>query len=131
MERAKEICPTTTTQKVAGGAVLVDVREPDEVNQLSFDVPHILHIPISEFDDRFTEIPKDREVILVCKSGGRSLRATYFLMNHGWSNVYNMEHGLIRWVEKGFPTKGDINSVFEKPGGDDTHGRGPSGSPCC
>lgn len=107
----KEICPTTTQGRVKEGALLVDVRERDEVAALAYDVPNIINIPLSEFEERYTEIPKDKEVIMVCKGGGRSLRAAGFLVNHGYSNVVNMEHGIARWVQKGFPTKGDTTIV--------------------
>lgn len=109
----KEICPTTTQEWVKRGAVLIDVREKDEVEQLAYDVPNIINIPLSEFEDRYTEVPKDKEVVVVCKSGGRSLRAAGFLVNHGYANVVNMQHGMIRWATKGFPTKGDTSSVLE------------------
>jgi rhodanese-related sulfurtransferase len=107
----KEICPTTTQAKVKEGALLVDVREKDEVAQLAYDVPNIVNIPLSEFEERFTEIPQDKEVVMVCRSGGRSLRAAGFLVNHGYENVVNMQHGIIRWTQKGFPTKGDTSTV--------------------
>ena len=108
-----EICPTKTQALIKNGALLVDVRENDEVAQLAYDVPNILHIPLTQFEERFTEIPKDRDVVMVCKSGGRSLRAAGFLVHHGYNNVVNMKHGMIRWAQKGFPTKGDISSVLE------------------
>ena len=108
-----EICPTKTQILVKNGALLVDVREPNEVHQVAFDVPNIIHIPLTQFEERFTEIPKDKEVVMVCKDGNRSLRATGFLVNHGYDKVINMKHGLIRWVQKGFPTKGDTSSVLE------------------
>lgn len=108
----KEICPTTTQEWVKRGALLVDVREKEEVEQLAYDVPNIINIPLSEFEDRFNETPKDKEVVLVCKGGGRSLRAAGFLVNHGYTNVVNMEHGMIRWAAKGFPTIGDTSSVL-------------------
>jgi rhodanese-related sulfurtransferase len=106
-----EICPTTTQGKVKNGALLVDVREKDEVEALSYDVPNIINIPLSEFEERFTEIPQDKDVVMVCRSGGRSLRAAGFLVNHGYKNVVNMQHGIIRWTQKGFPTKGDTSTV--------------------
>lgn len=106
-----EICPTTTQEWVKNGALIVDVRENEEVKELSYDVPNILNIPLSDFENRFTEVPKDKDVVMVCKGGGRSLRAAGFLVNHGYSNVVNMQHGIIRWVEKGFPTKGITNEV--------------------
>lgn len=109
----KEICPTTTQRWVANGAILVDVREKDEVAQLAYDVPNILHIPLTQFEERFAEIPKDRDVVMVCKSGGRSLRAAGFLVNQGYDNVVNMKHGLIRWAQKGFPTIGDTSSILQ------------------
>lgn len=110
----KEICPTTTQEWVKNGALLVDVREEEEVNQLAYDVPDIINIPLSDFENRYSEIPKDKEVVMVCKSGGKSLRAAGFLVNKGYTNVVNMQHGITRWVQKGFPTKGDISSVTGK-----------------
>ncbi|MFN4234228.1 MAG: rhodanese-like domain-containing protein [Bacteroidia bacterium] len=107
----KEICPTTTQEWVKKGALLVDVREKDEVAELSYDVPNIINIPLSEFEERFNEIPKDKDVVMVCRSGGRSLRAAGFLVNHGYNNVVNMQHGIIRWVQKGFPTKGNTSNI--------------------
>ena len=107
----KEICPTTTQTWVKNGALLVDVREKDEIEQLAFDVPDILNIPLSEFEERYTEIPKDKDVVMVCAVGSRSLRAAGFLVNHGYTNVVNMQHGITRWVQKGFPTKGDTTVV--------------------
>lgn len=107
----KEICPTTTQKWVKNGALLVDVREKDEINELAYDVPNIINIPLSEFEERFNEIPKDQDIVMVCKGGGRSLRAAGFLVNHGYTNVVNMQHGIARWVQKGFLTKGDTTVV--------------------
>lgn len=110
----KEICPTTTQEWIKNGALLVDVRENDEVEVLAYDVPLILNIPLSEFENRFEEIPTEKDVVMVCRSGGRSLRAAGFLINHGYNpeKVVNMQHGINRWVEKGFPTKGDTSVVL-------------------
>lgn len=122
----KEICPTTTQDWVKNGALLVDVREVDEVAQLAYDVPNIINIPLTVFEENFTKIPKDKDVVLVCKSGARSLRAAGFLVNHGYDKVVNMKHGMIRWVQKGFPTKGDTSSVTGNDGSSCC-----SGSSCC
>ena len=120
----KEICPTTTQTWVKNGALLVDVREKYEIEQLAFDVPDILIIPLSEFEERYTEIHKDKDVVMVCTVGSRSLRAAGFLVNHGYTNVVNMQQGIKRWVQKGFPTKGDTSVVS---GGDSCC----SSSGCC
>ncbi len=118
VEKAKEICPTTAQKWIAEGAILVDVRERDEVAALAYDVPNLIHIPLSEFEQRFQEIPKDKKVVMACKGGGRSLKATYYLLNHGYDreNVVNMQHGIVRWVQRGFPTKGDTSSVLGNQG---------------
>jgi rhodanese-related sulfurtransferase len=128
----KEICPTTTQEWIKNGALLVDVRENDEVETLSFDVSKIMHIPLSEFAERFQEVPKDVPLVMVCRSGARSLRAAGYLMNQGYENVVNMQHGIIRWVQKGFPTKGDTQSVLptQSNGSCCTPSSGESSS-CC
>ncbi len=109
-----EICPTTTQSWVKKGALLVDVRERDEVEQLAYDVPNIVNIPLSEFEVRYTELPFDKDLVMVCRGGGRSLRAAGFLLNNGYDpgKVVNMQHGIIRWAQKGFPTKGDTTTVL-------------------
>jgi rhodanese-related sulfurtransferase len=114
--KINEICPTTTFNKLNDGILLVDVREKDEVKNLSFDVPNVINIPMSEFESRFNEIPKDKDIILVCTVGQRSLLATGFLIKNGYdvSKVTNMKLGLVRWVERGFPTKGDISNIEVK-----------------
>ncbi|WP_396168499.1 rhodanese-like domain-containing protein [Flavobacterium sp.] len=108
-----QICPTKTQALIKNGALLVDVREQNEVAQLAYDVPNIINIPLSVFEEHFTEIPKDKTVVMVCRSGGRSLRAAGFMVYHGYDNVINMKHGLIRWAQKGFPTIGDTATVLE------------------
>lgn len=120
----KEICPTTAQQWVKNGALLVDVREKEDVALLAYHVPNIVNIPLSEFEERYAEIPTNVDVVMVCKSGDRSLRAAGFLVNHGYTKVVNMQHGITRWAEKGFPTKGN-GSVAE---GDATC---CSSSACC
>lgn len=107
----REICPTKTQAMLEKGALLIDVREKEEVQNLSFDVPNSINIPLSEFENRFTEVPKDIDVIMVCRAGIRSLRAAAFLVNHGYDNIVNMKYGIERWVQKGFPTKGDANII--------------------
>jgi len=112
MKPAKEICPTTTKGKVKAGALIVDVRNKKDVEIVSFDVPNYLNIPLLELEDRINEIPKDREVVFVSRKGEKSLKATYFAMNAGYEQVFNMRDGLVKWVAKGFPTKGDTTSLF-------------------
>ena len=108
LQEAKEVCPTTTRRLIGEGALLVDVREPREVQALAFDVPDMVYIPLSELEARWSEIPKDREVVMVCLGGERSLKATYYMQYHGYSQVSNMAGGIEKWVKKGFPVKGQF-----------------------
>jgi rhodanese-related sulfurtransferase len=108
---AREVCPTTTRRLLAEGALLVDVREIGEVAQLAFDVPGVLLMPLSELEQRFFELPRDRDLVLVCQVGQRSLKATYFLMYQGFTRVVNMQGGLTKWARKGFPIKGAQSAV--------------------
>ena len=108
LQEAKEVCPTTTRRLLSEGALLVDVREPSEIKAISFDVPSILTIPLSELEQRWSEVPKDREVVLVCQVGERSLKATYYLQYHGYTQVSNMGGGIVKWARKGFPVNGKL-----------------------
>lgn len=127
---ARQYCPTQTRHRLADkNSLLVDVREADEVAKLAFDVPNVVHIPLSEFQQRFTELPKDRELILACAVGQRSLQATYFLMYHGYDKVANMQDGLAKWVRRGFPVRGDV-AALASGDGCCVPGAGNGGS-CC
>jgi rhodanese-related sulfurtransferase len=107
LAEAREVCPTTSRRLLAEGALLVDVREPAEVAQIAFADCEQLHIPLSQFEQRWAEVPRDRDVILACAVGQRSLKATYFLMYHGYDRVMNMQYGMQRWAARGFPVTGD------------------------
>ena len=107
LDEAKEVCPTTTQSLLKQGYTLVDVRERDESARLAFDVPGLIVMPLSELEQRYAELPTDRPLILACQDGSHSLRATYYLMNKGYTNVTNMKFGMARWVARGFPILGD------------------------
>ena len=107
LDEAKEVCPTTTQSLLKQGYTLVDVRERDESARLAFDVANLIIMPLSELEQRYAELPTDRPLILACQNGSRSLRATYYLMNKGYTNVTNMKFGMARWVARGFPILGD------------------------
>ena len=131
-----EICPTSTQAWIKKGATLVDVREKDEVAQLAYDVPNIINIPLSEFETRYRELPPDTNLVMVCRSGSRSLRAAGYLIYHGYDavKVVNMKHGLIRWVQKGFATIGDTSTVAvagEASGCCSSGTSGKTASSCC
>lgn len=111
--RVKEVCPTSTQELIKRNYLILDVREDVEVKELSFDVPKLLHIPLSELEDRINEIPKDEKIIVACLTGERSFRVVSFLLNYGFTNLINMKKGLEKWVQKGYPTTGNQSMIPE------------------
>ena len=103
--KIKEIHPQAAIENLAEGAIMVDVREADEVNELAYAVDNLLHIPLSQFETRYKEISQDKNVIMACRSGARSQNATAFLMSNGYSNVFNLTGGIIAWSAEGYPVK--------------------------
>ncbi len=108
MGNSHEVAPTKALELIQKGALLVDVREPKEVAKKSFDVSNIIQIPLRDLQKRFQEIPLDRKVIIACHSGNRSSMATRFLMNHGYTQALNLQHGIIRWEKDGLPVKSEL-----------------------
>lgn len=73
---------------------MVDVREVDEVAEAK--IPGSMNIPLGLLEFRMHELDKSKEYILVCRSGGRSGRATQYLESQGF-NVINMVGGMLAW----------------------------------
>lgn len=86
-----------------GEAVIVDVREPEELAQVS--VPGALHIPLGDLPERASELPRDRELLMLCRSGNRSGRATEYLLRSGFDRTANIAGGILAWVEQGLPVE--------------------------
>ncbi|QFG01067.1 rhodanese-like domain-containing protein [Psychrobacillus glaciei] len=95
----KEITAKEVEQKIANGEVLkiIDVREVDEV--AAGKIPSIIHIPLGLLEFRMNELSKTEPYIMVCRSGGRSGRATQFLADQGF-DVTNMTGGMLAWEGK-------------------------------
>lgn len=95
-----EIDPAGLT-KVARNVRIVDVREPDEfVGPLGHIAGSVL-VPLGELGARVNEIPKDKPVVVVCRSGARSARATEMLGKAGFDRVANLNGGMLRWKAEG------------------------------
>ncbi|TFB15093.1 rhodanese-like domain-containing protein [Filobacillus milosensis] len=73
---------------------LIDVREEEEVAEGK--IPGAKHIPLGEIHERLDEIDENTEHIMVCRSGGRSGKATDYLMTKGYK-VKNMPGGMLEW----------------------------------
>ncbi|MBV8717069.1 MAG: MBL fold metallo-hydrolase [Chloroflexi bacterium] len=82
-------------------ALVVDVREPSEYAE--GHIPAAVSVPQAELALHLGEIPKQRDVLVACRSGGRSLASARFLKALGYDRVANLEGGTMRWIEVGNP----------------------------
>lgn len=87
------------------GARLVDVREQNEYDELRAEGAELL--PLSEFEARFAELPRDQPLVMICRSGARSARAGQYLLDQGYTDVVNLEGGTLAWADAGLPTEGE------------------------
>jgi rhodanese-related sulfurtransferase len=106
---ADDDIPTVNlTDLPAGGAppgvLLLDVREPDE--WAAGHAPGAVHVPMGEVVARLDEIPRESDVVVVCRSGGRSAAVTGYLVQGGW-HARNLAGGMIGWQAAGRPMTSD------------------------
>jgi rhodanese-related sulfurtransferase len=87
----------------AGVPLLVDVREPAEYAQ--FRAAGAVLMPLSVFQLRYVQLPRDRPLMLICASGQRSLAAGGFLVHQGFRAVANVEGGSIAWARASLPVR--------------------------
>jgi rhodanese-related sulfurtransferase len=84
-----------------GSAFFVDVREQSEWDE--YHAPNTTLIPLGELESRLTEVPKDRQIVVVCRSGNRSQQGRDVLKQAGFTDVSSMAGGLKTWRDKGYP----------------------------
>lgn len=89
------------------GAVLLDVREPDEWD--TGHAPDALWIPMGDLGARQSELPDDRAIVVVCRSGARSARVTTALLGAGY-DAANLAGGMQAWAAAGFPVVTDAGT---------------------
>jgi rhodanese-related sulfurtransferase len=91
---------------------VLDVRTPSEFNSSRIEGATLIPVknsggsnlsPDQLLEARINEVPKDKKILVYCKSGNRSASAAKILVNAGYSQVYNMEGGINAWVGAGYP----------------------------
>ena len=75
------------------GAVLIDVRTPGEVAEGT--APGSINIPLQEAEQRLAEFPKDKDLLIFCRSGKRSMAVSNFLIQNGYERVFNVVGGFM------------------------------------
>ncbi len=97
----KNLSPATVNQLRGNEAiVIIDVRQPEEYAE--GHIPGAVLIPLGELANRLSEVPTDKPVILVCRSGNRSVQALQLLQEAGFTNGHNMVGGMKAWVAAGY-----------------------------
>ena len=88
--------PSISPTAVPADAYLLDVREDDEWS--AGHAPGAVHLPMMQIPARLEEIPREGEVVVVCRVGGRSSQVVAYLLNNGFTNVVNLDGGMQDWA---------------------------------
>ncbi|MFN3179033.1 MAG: rhodanese-like domain-containing protein [Thermus sp.] len=97
----QNVGPRELYQAVDQGAVVVDVRTPQEFAE--GHVPGAINLPVEAVAQWADTLPKDKPVYLYCRSGNRSRQAAEYLKRKGYTNLYNLEGGILAIQREGFP----------------------------
>ncbi len=92
---------TAWTRASENDSYILDVREPHELVEIS--VPGAIHIPLGSLPAESSSLPRDRELLVLCRSGVRSAYATQFLLASGFERTRNVTGGVIAWAEAQLP----------------------------
>jgi rhodanese-related sulfurtransferase len=97
-----EISADRAFELYQNGTFFLDVRAEEEWDE--FHAPNSTWIPLNQLPDRLGELPRDRLIVVVCRSGNRSAIGRDLLLNEGFTQVTSLEGGLKEWVASGYPT---------------------------
>ncbi len=100
---AQDVDVVEARRRQGASAVLIDVREPDEWQ--AGHAPGARLIPLGTLSLRLDEVPRDREVLLICRSGNRSGVAQQMLLRQGYASVFNVAGGMLAWTRAGLPVE--------------------------
>ena len=82
--------------KKTSGTHFIDVREPAEYK--GGHVPGFRNVPLGQITSRLGELPKEAEVVLMCRSGSRSMMAARQLKKNGYQKIVNVSGGISQWT---------------------------------
>lgn len=112
----RRLTPNEAYNALEKDAILVDVRSYNEIEASAFLTDNIQIIPITEFAERYEELPKNKLLIMACNVGMNSLKTGYYLLNMGYENVANLEGGIEAWEQAGLPVFKDPSKIKENSG---------------
>jgi len=96
--------------------ILLDVREPAEINAVSIIAKNSMAIPRGVVDFSFHRIVPDKEatVVVYCSHGNRSAVVTDIINGYGYKNIYNLKDGIFEWISAGYPIENFYGSFEMK-----------------
>ena len=100
---SREISVSQAYNLYQNGAFVLDVRTQEEWNE--FHAPNTTLIPLEQLSARVNEVPRDRQIVVVCRSGNRSQQGREILLNAGFEQVASMSGGLNEWRSSGYPVE--------------------------
>lgn len=83
-----------------GEVFILDVRTREEYNESHINGSTL--IPVQELDTRFKELPRDKKILVYCRTGSRSATASEILVKNGFTQIYNMQGGVTAWKNAGY-----------------------------
>jgi hydroxyacylglutathione hydrolase len=87
--------------KLSGDVLLIDVRNRSEY--IAGHIQGARNISLDQLDQKLTELPRDRDIVVYCQIGGRSIRAIRKLEIAGFNRLYHMRQGFRGWNNSGYP----------------------------
>lgn len=100
---AREVSVQEAVTLRDSGAFVLDVRQPDE--WADYHVPDSTLIPLDQLSNRLSEVPRDKPILVVCRSGNRSASGRDILLDAGFTSVTSMAGGLTEWRSSGLPVE--------------------------
>ena len=94
-----ELEPSQVKERQAAGALLIDVREDFEYQD--GHAPGAKLVPLGKLSQHLPKLPKDREVLFICRSGNRSGVATDLARRAGFTKALNVRGGMLAWARAG------------------------------
>ena len=99
----KEISVQQAHEKYTQGVFLLDVRTQEEWDQTH--VPGATLVPLDQLQNRLDELPRDQEIVVICRSGNRSATGRDMLLDAGFESVTSVAGGMNQWTSAGYPTE--------------------------
>lgn len=109
--------PSQVASLIADGALFVDVRETNEVEVLAYGLEEVINLPLSELPERLAELPRDRNIIIACRSGKRSMKAIALLHENDFDQLINLKGGIIAWETEGLAVAKQDRDLLVAPAG--------------